>query len=255
MCLRHREPAAELIARLQPVGESLRRRFHPSVGPAGWIARHLQACLRAGRERSWCSGPPRAPWPQPPRLNSAPMASVERRPSTSAMTSSLKTVRAMTFANTIPGTVTGNSDTADYKDTVLAAFRPDRQLRIHHRVEGHGPGRAEWQLPLHRSPAAAPSCDLMPMPSIIPRTATAPQTQIQRTLTSHGDSETHTDLIAATDYTLVEGNVGPTFELVSIVCTVNGDTTGTDITAGGTFAVEVGKITRCSLRTGSPSRT
>src|SRR4030095_8240401 len=28
----------------------------------------------------------------------------------------------LTFANIIPGTVTGNSDTADYKDTVLAAF-------------------------------------------------------------------------------------------------------------------------------------
>ena len=28
------------------------------------------------------------------------------------------------FANIIPGTITGNSDTADYKDTVLAAF-PD----------------------------------------------------------------------------------------------------------------------------------
>jgi hypothetical protein len=30
----------------------------------------------------------------------------------------------VTFANVLPGTVTGNSDTADYKDTVLASFKP-----------------------------------------------------------------------------------------------------------------------------------
>ena len=35
----------------------------------------------------------------------------------------------LSFANTIPSTVTGNSNTADYKDTILADRPTDHQLR------------------------------------------------------------------------------------------------------------------------------
>ena len=152
----------------------------------------------------------------------------------------------VTFANTIPGTVTGNSDTADYKDTVLAAFEPIANCGSVIVSKATVPTGQTGSFPYTLARGGA----LVRFDADAedhPEDGDAPQTQIQRTLTSHGDSETHTDLIAAADYTLVEGNVGPTFELQSIICTVNGDTTGTDITAGGTFEVEVGKITRCVI--------
>ena len=152
----------------------------------------------------------------------------------------------LTFANTIPGTVTGNSDTADYKDTVLAAFQPIANCGSIIVTKATVPAGLNGSFPYTIARGGA----LLRFDSDAadyPEDGGAPQTQIVRTLTSDGDSETHADLIADDDYTLVEGNVGPTFELVSIICTVNGDTTGTNITAGGTFEVEVGKITRCVI--------
>ena len=152
----------------------------------------------------------------------------------------------LTFANTLPGTVTGNSDTADYKDAVIAAFQPIANCGSIIVTKATVPTGLNGSFPYTVARGGA----LLRFDSDAadyPEDGAAPQTQIARTLTSDGDSETHADLIAAADYTLVEGNVGPTFELVSIVCTVNGASTGTDITAGGTFAVEVGKITRCLI--------
>ena len=46
----------------------------------------------------------------------------------------------LSFANTIPSTVTGNSDTADYKDTILGADAADQQLRHRDHPQGDRPG-------------------------------------------------------------------------------------------------------------------
>ena len=51
----------------------------------------------------------------------------------------------MTIGNVIPGTVTGNSDTADYKDVVLADVADSvtiSQLRL---GEGHQGDRPRWR--------------------------------------------------------------------------------------------------------------
>jgi hypothetical protein len=151
-----------------------------------------------------------------------------------------------TFANTIPGTVTGNSDTADYKDTVLAPFEPIANCGSVIVKKATLPAGQNGSFPYTLSRGGSLlrfDADALDHAE----DGAAPQTQITRTLTFDGDAETHTDLISGNDYTLQEGNVGPTFELVSIVCVVNGSTTQTDVTNGGTFAVEVGKITRCTI--------
>ncbi len=152
----------------------------------------------------------------------------------------------MTFANTIPGTVTGNSDSADYKDTVLANFEPVancgtvivKKTTIPAGQTGSFPYTLARQGALVRFAADALEH---------PEDGDAPQTQITRTLLADQASETHADLIPAANYTLQEGDVSPTWQLDSIICTVNGDPAGSDIKAGGTFAVEVGTITRCTI--------
>ena len=50
------------------------------------------------------------------------------------------------FANTIPSTVTGNSDTADYKDTILKTAPPITQLHADHRDHAEA-GRRHHQHP------------------------------------------------------------------------------------------------------------
>ena len=66
-------------------------------------------------------------------------------------------------------------------------------------------------------------------------------TEATGTLTEDGDSETVVNLIAGTDYTLAEGDVGPEYALDSIVCDDD------DVTDGSTFSVVVGEITECTI--------
>ena len=54
----------------------------------------------------------------------------------------------LAFANTIPSTVTGNSDTADYKDTILATTPPISNCETDH--GDHAEGRRGGQHPRRR---------------------------------------------------------------------------------------------------------
>ena len=138
----------------------------------------------------------------------------------------------LTIGNVIPGTVTGNSDTADYKDTVLAdisdfiSISNCGSVRIT-KVTSPADGTGEFGYTLERD-----SGDDINY---------AGDTSATGTLTEDGDSESVDDLIAGTDYTLAEGEVGPEYALDSIVCD------DVDVTEGGTFSVAVGATTDCTI--------
>ena len=148
------------------------------------------------------------------------------------------------FANTIPGTVTGNSDTADYKDTVLSAFPP---------VSNCG---SITVTKITLDPTGARFAGTGTFPYTIARADGSAlrfvakdgdtTTAITRTLTHDGDSRTHTDLIGGTNYTLTEDTVamGPQWALVSIVCSVPGDPTAYP---GTGFPVVVTQTTNCVI--------
>ncbi len=144
----------------------------------------------------------------------------------------------LSYGNVIPGTVTGNSDSADYKDTILSNYSGKISISNCGEVEV--------------------------IKETVPDdlTGTFPFTldqedggylrfggtvdEITGTLTFDGDKETYKDLIADTDYQLVEGDVGSAFAMTSIVCQVD-DEIPVDITEGGFFAVKPSTITTCTI--------
>ena len=139
------------------------------------------------------------------------------------------------IANIIPGTVTGNSDSADYKDTVLADFAS--------RIAVSNCGQVKV------TKATQPAAGTGSFPYTLSRTNSQPvrfagdggQTTLSDTLVQDGDFDTLFDLIAGTNYKLVEGSVGPAWAMQSIVCG------GTDITSGGTFSVPPSAVTECTI--------
>ena len=148
------------------------------------------------------------------------------------------------FANTIPGTVTGNSDTADYKDTVLSAFPP---------VSNCG-SITVTKVTLDPTGARFAGTGTFPY-TIVRADGSALRseakdgdttTTITRTLTHDGDSRTHADLNSGTNYTLTEDTaaMGPQWTLVSIVCTVAGDPTAYP---GTGFPVVISQTTNCVI--------
>jgi hypothetical protein len=166
------------------------------------------------------------------------------------------------FSNIIPGTVTGNSDTADYKDVVLAPFPPISNCgtvnvkKVTLDAQGNVfSGTGNFRYTLDRTsgndirfsvelPAGCttPDCDETLKKSV-------------RTLTSNGDSETHQNLIQGSDYRLTENTtvavIGAEWTFVGIVCVVDGfrfpalpTTYGPN---GQTFSVLVGDHTDCTI--------
>jgi hypothetical protein len=149
------------------------------------------------------------------------------------------------IANMIPNTLTGNSDTADYKDTVLSTFPPisncgavDITKYTQDPSGTRFSGTGTFPYTLAREGGAAlryeedfPGEDL---------------TEITGTLTSDGDKDTHLSLIAGTNYTLIEDEeaMGPQWMLVSIACTVG---TGTTEYSSGDIPVEIGVVTHCII--------
>jgi hypothetical protein len=148
------------------------------------------------------------------------------------------------FANTIPGTVTGNSDTADYKDTVLSAFPPVTNCGAitvtKYTLDPSGnrfSGTGTFTYTIARTGGVA-----LRFTDEDGDTTTT----ITRTLTHDGDSRTHTDLIGGTNYTLTENTaaMGPQWTLVSIVCTVPGSSTQYP---GTGFPVVTSQVTSCII--------
>ena len=144
--------------------------------------------------------------------------------------------QCVSFANIIPGTVTGNADTADYKDTVLAPFEPIANCGLVTVTKQIIPSDATGSFPYTLARADG---------STIRFDGT---TQISNTLTFHGDSTGSpiTNLVAGGNYTLVEAPQTMPWEVVSIVCTFD-DEPPVDLTNGGTFTVNPTAPTHCVI--------
>ena len=109
---------------------------------------------------------------------------------------SRRTARAQSFANTIPGTVTGNSDTADYKDAVLSAFPPVSNCGVGEDHEGHQPGRRQT------GPSGGFGYTLARAGG--EDVKFGGPTSITDNLPAHGDSDTFTDIVIGNNFTLAE---------------------------------------------------
>jgi hypothetical protein len=142
----------------------------------------------------------------------------------------------VSFANIIPGTVTGNSDSADYKDTVLAPFPSITNCGAVTVTKITEPSGLTGTFPytLRRADGSAIRFD--------------GTTTINQTLTHDGDSTGSPilNLIAATNYTLTEAPQTSPWQLVSIICTTDG-LPPVDITSGGTFTVDANTLTACRI--------
>ena len=140
------------------------------------------------------------------------------------------------FANIIPGTVTGNSDSADYKDTVLAPFPSITNCGAVTVTKITEPSGLTGTFPytLRRADGSAIRFD--------------GTTAINQTLTHDGDSTGSPilNLKAGTNYTLTEAPQTSPWQLVSIICTTDG-LPPVDITSGGTFTVDPNTLTACRI--------
>jgi hypothetical protein len=167
------------------------------------------------------------------------------------------------FSNIIPGTVTGNSDSADYKDVVLAPFPTISncgtvnvtKVTLDANGDPFPSGTGTFRYTLDRvggedirysvvTPpgCATPACDETLKLSI-------------RTLTANGATETHSSLIQGTNYRLTENVsaavLGSEWSFVGIVCVVDGlrfPALPTQYGINGqTFSVLVGDHTDCTI--------
>ncbi len=157
-------------------------------------------------------------------------------------------LRCTSIGNIIPSTLTGNSDSADYKDVVLA------DLTEKTTISNCGAVKVSKVL----DPSSATGYDdsfdwtlARTGGDAIRYVGDGGATSATATLYGGDSSPTETKLIAASNYTLKEvidaGTDGLTsFELKSIVCTTE-DGTDHTVTAGGTFPVKVGETTTCVI--------
>jgi hypothetical protein len=147
----------------------------------------------------------------------------------------------VTIGNIIPSRLTGNSDQADYKDVVLAP--------IANQVAISNCGSVEVIKELNPPTATVPAGNSFDW--TLDRADTT-QLRFDGTTSLNGNLDSHLDssgllidLIAGTNYQLVESINGAVFSKESIICTLDGD--GRDITSGGTFEVAVGETTTCVI--------
>jgi hypothetical protein len=167
--------------------------------------------------------------------------------------------KCLSFANIIPGTVTGNSDTADYKDVILAPFPPIsncgtitvRKVTVAPNgttVLSPDPTDTTFNYTINRSNSDAIrfAGDAPNHPDDGPN----PQLQIARGIKEGAANlQTHTDLIAGTNYRLVEADpANDPYTWLSTVCTLTGGTSvNLNNTTSTAFPVEVNKTTACVI--------
>ena len=138
------------------------------------------------------------------------------------------------IANIIPGTVTGNSDSADYKDTLLAEFAS--------RVAVSNCGQVKV------TKVTQPTGGTGSFPYTLARQGGQPvrfvadggETSLNETLVADQDFDVHLKMIAGNNYTLAEGAVGPAWANIGISCG------GIDVTSG-TFTVLPSVLTECTI--------
>ncbi len=158
-----------------------------------------------------------------------------------------KSGECQSFANTIPGTVTGNSDSADYKDTVLAVFPPVSNCGAVTVKKVTDPAGESGSFPYTLSRTGGSAMFGITVDSDCNNNGST--FQCDAALASDGDQDTIENLLAGSDYRVVEGSVAPTFEEVSLDCTLDGVTYhlyGTGVTVS-TFPVAATKTTACTI--------
>jgi hypothetical protein len=148
------------------------------------------------------------------------------------------------FANTIPGTVTGNSDTADYKDAVLSVFPPVSNCGSLTVKKVTDPTGLTGSFPytVSRTGGSAIFGGAVVDADCTNNGSTF---QCDATLVADGDLDTIDNLLTAQDYRVVEGSVGPAFEEASLDCVLDGVTY--HVYPTGTFPVVATKTTACTI--------
>jgi Prealbumin-like fold domain len=139
----------------------------------------------------------------------------------------------LSFSNIIPGTVTGNSDSADYKDTVFAAFPPISNCGSVQVIKETIPAGQTGNFPFTLARSDGP-------------VRFTGASSINGLFTQGGQSATYLDLIPSEKYTLVEGAQVSPWALKSISCKFDGEP-AVDVTLGGNFTVGVGETTVCII--------
>jgi hypothetical protein len=148
------------------------------------------------------------------------------------------------FANTIPGTVTGNSDTADYKDAVLAVFPPVSNCGSVTVKKVTDPAGLSGSFPYTMSRTGGAAIFDGVVDSDCNNNGST--FLCDATLVSDGDQDTIENLLVGSDFRIVEGSVGPAFEEVSLSCVLNGQTYAV-YPGTGTFPVAATKTTACTI--------
>jgi len=153
-----------------------------------------------------------------------------------------------TFANVIPGTVTGNSDTADYKDTVLASFDPitncgiltvtkrlvnadgvttriDATPVFGYKVDRQAGGGAETAIRFAQDAGDHPFEEVVgTLPTdgrqyvILRPNATTNAVDKTAPGIKGGQTQVHIDLIPGTNYRIIETSTVAAYGLVNIRC-------------------------------------
>jgi hypothetical protein len=164
--------------------------------------------------------------------------------------------KCLSIANVIPGTVTGNSDTADYKDTLLFAYPRNVVISSCGEVE-------------IRKDSGVGSTGTFPY-TLDRITGSTPLKYTGEYLLSdsfNGDYRdevpanptvngfvVYDDIIAGTDYRLTEGTLDSAWTNNSIICTSTGYTSG-DVKAGTAFEVRINVRTTCTIVNAQVPRT
>jgi hypothetical protein len=152
------------------------------------------------------------------------------------------------IGNMIPGTVTGNSNTADYKDVILAPFpRISNCGTITVTKKTYAPDgttllvntNTNFNYTIDRNGGGALRFPLVGGQTTI----TDSLTGCVNTTTCGGPVDTHADIIAGTDYKILESGPPPPWVLISIACTVDGN----PVSDGDPFEVKVDKTTACVI--------
>ncbi len=145
--------------------------------------------------------------------------------------------QCLTIANVKANTITGNSDQADFKDTILAdtsgvGISNCGQIRVTKDTDPEG-GIGTFPYTITRDPASALRFDN--------------STSVDGTLTADGDSDLVSDIKVGADYRLAEGSLAADWMLQSISCVKDGTTY--DVVPGNEkFAVDASTITECEIK-------
>jgi len=147
----------------------------------------------------------------------------------------------LSVANIISGTITGNSDEADYKDTLLAKsgslnISNCGTVKITKLIDPNSLSQdGTFSYTLKRADNSAINYD--------------PDTSYSGSLMD-GETDTIEDLVTATNFQISEDNIPGDFELVSILCDKPAANTNADADsiAPNTFSVNTSATTNCTIK-------